>query len=241
MKRWTVADVMSRDVITVAPEAGFHEVADLLVTHGVSAVPVVDGGGVVVGVVSEADLLGKLEYADRVPHHALALRRMRSRRAAAPGDTAAQLMSSPAVTIHPDASVSVAARLIDAARVKRLPVLDDAGRLVGIVSRRDLVRLYARADAELTEEIRTNLLDLGIDQTETIMRVSRGVVTLRGRFERRSTAVIAVDLVSATPGVLDVIDELTFIEDDAPATTRHPLSRRAGPTTSTGSPWASRR
>jgi CBS domain-containing protein len=116
-------------------------VADLLVQHGVSAVPVVDATGSVAGVVSEADLLAKLEYADRTPRHPLSARRMRYRSRKAAGDTAAELMTAPAVTVHATETVTRAARLMDAAGIKRLPVVDGGGRLVGIVARRDLLRL----------------------------------------------------------------------------------------------------
>lgn len=214
MKCWTVADVMRRDVVTVHPDTGFHEVADVLVRRGVSAVPVVDRDGTVLGVVSEADLLGKLEYADRIPHHPLAARRVRNRRGRAPGDTAGELMSAPAITVRPTATVSRAARLIDAARVKRLPVVDESGQLVGIVSRRDLVRLYTRPDGELRGDVQADLRDLGIDPDLVTVIVDRGIVTLRGAVDRRSIAAIAIDLVAAIPGVVDAVSELTFPLDD---------------------------
>lgn len=217
MKRWTVADVMCRDVVTARADTGFHEVADLLVRRGVSAVPIVDDAGIVTGVVSEADLIGRLEYSDRVPRHPLAARRVRSRQGRTLGNTASDLMSSPAVTISAEATVSRAARLMDAARVKRIPVVDTAGRLVGIVSRRDLVRLYARPDPDLCSDVRADLMDLGIDLGEVAVLVERGLVTLRGRVHRRSTAATALGLVSATPGVVDVVDNLTFAVDDSEA------------------------
>lgn len=137
MKRWYVGDMMTTDVVTVPPEMPYKLVADLLVRRGVSAVPVVDPTGVVLGVVSEADLLAKLEYADRTPRHPLSARRMRYRSRKAVGDTAAELMTAPAVTVSATETVTRAARLMDAAGIKRLPVVDDGGRLVGIVARRD--------------------------------------------------------------------------------------------------------
>src|SRR5437868_10932028 len=122
MKRWYVDDVMTREVVTVAPGMGYKDIADLLVRRSVSAVPVVDAQRHVLGVVSEADLLAKLEYADRVPRHPLAARRVRMDRQKAAGDTAGELMTAPAVTVRPTETVTRVARLMDAARVKRVPV-----------------------------------------------------------------------------------------------------------------------
>ena len=145
MKRWYVGDVMTTDGVTVPPGLPYKAVADLLVQRGVSAVPVVDATGRVVGVVSEADLLAQLEYADRTPRHPLSARRMPYRSRKAVGDTAGELMTAPAVTVHATETATRAARLLDAAGIKRLPVVDDGGRLVGIVARRDLLRLYTPA------------------------------------------------------------------------------------------------
>ena len=214
MKRWTVADVMRREVVTVVPGTGFQQIADVLVKHGVSAVPVVETDGRVLGVVSEADLLGKLEYSDRVPHHPLAARRLRGGRRVASGNTAADLMSAPAVMIHADATVSRAARLMDAARVKRLPVVDVNGVLIGIVARRDLVRLYARPDDVIQAAVAEDLAGLGVDVDGITIAVLRGVVTVSGIVDRRSSAAIVIGLTSAIPGVVDVVDELTFAIDD---------------------------
>src|SRR5947207_11121421 len=167
MKRWYVGDVMTRDVVSVGTTTGYKEIADLMVRHSISAVPVVDAQRHVLGVVSEADLLAKLEYADRVPRHPLAARRIRADRQKAAGDTAGELMTTPAVTVGPTETVTRAARLMDAARVKRLPVVDADGRLVGIVSRRDLVRLYTRPDPQVRTSVTEGVLRLlWIDPTE---------------------------------------------------------------------------
>lgn len=214
IKQWRVSDVMTRDVVTVTPETGYHQIADLLLRHSVSAVPVVDTEGRVLGVVSEADLLAKLEYADREPYHPLAVRRLGTVRGKAAGENAAGLMTAPVVTISADASVTGAARLIDAAGVKRLPVVDEQRRLLGIVSRRDLVRLYARPDEEIRAAVLDVLSGLWVDPTALDIRVVDGVVTLRGGLDRRSTAAMAAGFVRSTPGVVDVIDELTYGYDD---------------------------
>src|SRR5690242_20025827 len=149
MKRWYVGDVMTRDVVSVRIATGYKEIADLMVRHGVKALPVVDAERNVIGVVSEADLLSKLEYADRVPRHPLVSRRMRVNREKAAGDTAGELMTSPPVTVRSTETVTRVARLMEAARIKRVPVVDELGHLIGIVSRRDLVRMYTLSDKQI--------------------------------------------------------------------------------------------
>ncbi len=216
MKRWYVGDVMTREVVTVPAQMGYKEIADLMVRHSVSAVPVVDADRRVLGVVSEADLLAKLEYADRVPRHVLTTRRMKSGRQKAAGDTAGELMTAPAVTVRATETVTGAARLMEAARIKRMPVVDEQGGLVGIVSRRDLVRLYTRPDSEVRRSVAEGVLrSLWIDPAMLEIRVRSGIVTLAGHLDRRSTCEIVVAFSKATPGVVDVVDELTYDFDDS--------------------------
>src|SRR5256886_13956978 len=211
MKRWYVDDVMTREVVTVAPGMGYKDIADLLVRRSVSAVPVVDADRHVLGVVSEADLLAKLEYADRVPRHLLATRRLRSGRQKAAGDTAGELMTAPAVAIRPTETVTGAARLMEAARIKRMPVVDEQDRLVGIVSRRDLVRLYTRPDDEVAQAVADGVLrSLWIDPALLRIRVRAGVVTMSGPLDRRSLAAIRGALTQATPCARDAADQLTY-------------------------------
>ena len=224
MKRWYVHDVMTRDVVSVPTTAGYKEIADLMVRHGISAVPVVDAQRHVLGVVSEADLLAKLEYADRVPRHPLMFRRLRNVRQKAAGDTAMGLMTAPAVTIPDSETVTRAARLMDAARVKRLPVVDGDDRLVGIVSRRDLVHIYTRPDPQVRTSVTEGVLRLlWIRPTAVDVSVRSGVVTLAGHLDRRSTCDIVVAFTRATPGVVDVVDKLDCDIQDRDAAS--PLAR----------------
>ncbi len=233
MKHWYVGDVMTRKVLAVAADMGYKEIADLMVRHSVSAVPVIDGDRHVLGVVSEADLLAKLEYADRVPRHVLTTRRMKNGRLKAFGDTARDLMTAPAVTIRETGSVTAAARLMEAARIKRIPVVDEHGRLIGIVSRRDLVRLYTRSDHEIQQAVSEGVLrSLWIDPALLRIRVRSGIVTLSGHLDRRSLAGVVVAFTRATPGVVDVVDELTYDFDDSDLATSawyrgHPFSADA--------------
>lgn len=218
MNRWRVADVMTGKVVSVRPDTGYQRVADLLVQHAISAMPVVDEEGTVLGVVSEADLLPKLNYPDRVPVHPLVSRRRRAANRRALGDTAGELMTSPAVTIASTATLAQAARRLEAARVRRLPVVDDAGRLVGIVSRRDLVRLYARPDPEIWADILEQVIEpMWLEPSTVEVRVSAGVVTLAGQVDRVSTREIVVRMTHAVPGVVDVVDKLGAAVDDSAA------------------------
>ena len=222
MKRWYVGEVMTKDVISVRATAGYKEIAEVMVRHGISAVPVTDPEGTVLGVVSEADLLAKLEYTDAVPRHPLVCRRMRADPRKAAGDTVGELMRSPPVTVRPTDTVTAAARRMEAARVKRLPVVDEVGNLVGIVARRDLVRMYTRSDVELYAGISEALLrSLWVDPAELAMTVRAGVVTLAGHVDRRTMAEIVVAFVKATPGVVDVVDRLSCDVDDAERQVAH--------------------
>jgi CBS-domain-containing membrane protein len=229
MRRWCVGDVMTTDVAAVGVDTGYKEIADLLVARSVSAVPVVDAQRRVIGVVSEADLLAKLQLAEPTRGHPL-LSRRRGDAAKAAGDTAAELMTSPAATIRSAATVSRAARLMEAAHVKRLPVVDDDGRLIGVVSRRDLVRLYAQPDETIRDCVRDVLRALWVDLSTIEVRVDDGIVTLGGTVDRRSTAAIALRFTQAVPGVVDVADSLAYdVDDGAEGLSRPDRSRPVEP------------
>ncbi|HEX2356071.1 MAG TPA: CBS domain-containing protein [Micromonosporaceae bacterium] len=224
MSTRTVRDVMTADVITADPQTPYKEIVDRMARGGVSALPVVDERGHVVGVVSEADLLHKVELAGDEGHrHLFERRRRRAAREKAAGDSAGEVMSRPAVTIGPDAPLEEAARLMDSERVKRLPVVDPQGALVGVVSRRDLLRMYTRPD----DDIRADILDrvvrgiLAVEPPQIDAAVDEGVVTLTGQVNRRSTTEIAVRLAHGIEGVVDVVDRLTYEYDDSADIRRH--------------------
>jgi CBS-domain-containing membrane protein len=228
--RVKVKDVMTTDVASVHAGTPFKDVAELLISRGVSAVPVVDDSGRVAGVVSEADLLHKEEFREQYyregyqpPLRARLRRRLSEEGGAAArkarGDTAGDLMTAPAVTVTPDTSITAAVRTMEGHGVKRLPVVDERGRLEGIVSRHDLLKVFVRDDAELAREIREDVLNRGlwVETDDVDVEVRHGVVTLRGRVDRRSEARIAVRMAGRVNGVVDVVDELTWDEDDEPA------------------------
>jgi CBS domain-containing protein len=205
----------------VDEHASFKEVASLLTERRVSALPVLDGEGRVVGVVSEADLMLKEEFPEGPPERGLRQgRHRRETRAKAAGATAAELMTSPAVTVRPDAGVAEAARLLHRHGIKRLPVVDPAGPLLGIVSRADLLKVFLRSDADIAAEVRQQVLRraMWLDPDTVVVEVHDGVVTLTGQLERRSLIPIVVSLVRGLDGVVDVVDRLSFEFDDSTIT-----------------------
>jgi CBS domain-containing protein len=207
----TVKDVMSTHVIAIREMATFKEIATRLREQGVSAFPVIDTEGKVIGVVSEADLLPKEALEGDVPSvlRSLGHRREESKITAT---TAADLMTKPAVTIGPDEPVSHAARLMYTHRVKRLPVTGEDGKLIGIVTRSDVLSVYGRPDADIHHAIAEELI-LGTflcDPDRFTVTVRDGIVTLEGRPE---TAWVGHDIVDAArhvEGVVAVRDRLDY-------------------------------
>ncbi|WP_433221506.1 CBS domain-containing protein [Dactylosporangium sp. CS-047395] len=196
-------------MVTVAPDLGYKQIVDLLIAFGVSAAPVVAGRHVL-GVVSEADLLHKVEF-DGVGVHAGLFERRRARRAKekAVGEHAEALMTAPAVTVLETTTLTDAARLMEQRDVKRLPVLDEAGSLVGIISRRDLLRRYLREDTAIRDDVIESVLRgiMWIDPIEVDVTVTGGHVTLAGKIDRRSSAEIVARLVRRLDGVVGVTDD----------------------------------
>jgi CBS-domain-containing membrane protein len=234
--RRRVRDVMTREVVTVDEQTPFREIARLLADCRISALPVLDAEGRVVGVVSEADLLLKEEYPQGPPGGwLLEGRHRRELRSKAAGETAVELMTAPAITIRPDASLPEAARLLHRHQIKRLPVLDPAGPLVGIASRADLLKVFLYSDDQITQEVRQDILRraLRVDPATITVEVRDGVVTLTGQLERRSLIPIAVRLVHSLDGVVDVVDRLGFEFDDR---TRHCCIERSPRATASTSP-----
>jgi predicted transcriptional regulator len=175
----------------------------------------------VVGVVSEADLLHKMEFAgDKGPPKLFAGRARRRALVKSEADRAADLMSSPAVTVAAGAPLAAAAKLLDENNIKRLPVLDDAGRLLGIVSRVDLLRIYTRTDDQITEDIREGVLrqTLWVDPSGFDVQVAAGVVRLGGDVDSKSTATLIAQLCGGVAGVTEVHNELRWAFDDSKMT-----------------------
>ncbi len=222
MRHLKVSTLMTTDVATVREDTPFHEIATLLAERRVSAVPVIDAERHVLGVVSQADLLPKLEFADE-PDAGAGLFERRAHRQArhkATGTLARDLMSAPAVTVPESSAVGAAARLLTSSGIRRMPVVDDLGRLVGIVSRGDLLKVYLRPDGELRREIVSDVLGrvFWITPSEVQVQVDDGVVTLDGELELRSLAELLVHLVRTVDGVVEVHECLTWrVDNSAPA------------------------
>jgi CBS-domain-containing membrane protein len=214
--RRRVEDTMTRTVVVAREDAPFKELVRLMDEYRVSAVPVVDGAGFLMGIVSEADLLLKEEHVEGA-EHLFEGRRRRLERMKAEGTTARELMTTPVVTIHPESTLGEAARLMHAKGVKRLPVVDQDNRIVGIVSRRDLLHVFLRDDEEIRREVSEGVIErtLWIDPAAVRVTVLDGVVSLEGEVERRSLATIMVGLVRGVDGVVEVEDRLTFRFDDS--------------------------
>lgn len=206
--RWQVRDVMTTSVVSVSRKASYRQIAQLLHERRLTALPVLDADGVVAGVVSEADLLRKQERHERTGRRP-GWQLHPATRAKAGARTAAELMTSPAVTIKPDALLGKAARLMSQHHVKRLPVVDGDGKLVGIVSRGDLLDVFLRPDAEIAAEATAVLTDVLLADPAAVSVSSRGgVVTLAGRLASQEQIDAVVRLTEDIDGVVAVTSKL---------------------------------
>jgi CBS domain-containing protein len=225
-----VRAIMSEEVLTIGPETPLRDVAAILAAHGISGLPVCDAERRVMGVVSEADILFKehdpLEGRRGGPLAWLADGTLATAVAKADARTARDAMTTPPVTIRPHQSVAEAARVMTERRINRLPVVKD-GVLVGIVTRADLVRAFARPDEELAEEVREDLLErtLWLDPGTVEVDVTRGLVQLTGTLPKRSDAMLLERLAAKVPGVVDVDSRLTWAVDDTTRRERRELER----------------
>jgi CBS domain-containing protein len=210
----TVKDVMSTRVIAVRKTASFKEMATRLREHHLSAFPVVDDDFKVIGVVSEADLLTK-EALDGgqggMPGMISGILQRREQERAA-GLTAGDLMTRPAVTVQPDDPVEQAVRLMYARRVKRLPVTDSAGHLVGIISRTDVLTVYSRPDEEIRKEICDEVIlnEFRADPAMFTVTVQDGIVTLEGEPDTARQGHDIASHARHVQGVVAVRDRLSY-------------------------------
>ncbi|HXF99104.1 MAG TPA: CBS domain-containing protein [Gaiellaceae bacterium] len=213
-----VKDVMTREVVTARPETTLKEVARLLAEHRISGMPVVDEDGKILGVVSEADILAK----ERGPSRRRGVLAWLvdayggEEKLKLEARTAGEAMTSPAKTIAPWRPVWAAAEIMLDAGINRLPVADDEGRLVGIVTRADLVRAFVRPDAEIEREIREDVLvkTLWLRDADAVnVAVENGKVTLTGTVDTRRDAELIRLFVARTPGVVEVRSAITWRRD----------------------------
>ncbi len=207
MMNSSVKDVMTRSVIGVRETAWFKDILLAMRPYGVSAFPVLDSDDRVIGMASEADLLLKeigqeLAIGDED-------------RAKAAGVTAAQLMSTPAITIGPDASVAEAAKIMYTCRVKRLPVVEDDGRLVGIISRVDVLSVFDRPDDQICDDVREVIAEeFALNPNAFHLAVTSGIVTITGQLEHRATARDLISAIRHVVGVVGVRHRITYPPED---------------------------
>jgi CBS domain-containing protein len=219
MSHQKVRNVMSTDVATVREGTPFKEVARVLSGRDVSALPVVDLDGRVLGVVSEGDLLFKQGTQEIQYSHSLWdwwRDRLNHRRAAA--TTASQLMTAPAITVGAASTVASAARTMTEHGVKRLPVVDDDGKLVGIVSRKDVLTVFLRKDEDIRGDVVERVFEHGIgmavNPATVTVDVHDGVATITGQLDLKSQVSLVEDMVRHIDGVVDVTVSMTYRYDD---------------------------
>jgi CBS domain-containing protein len=206
----TVQDVMTTRVIWVKKDATFREMATALHEHRVSAFPVVDDDGKVIGVVSEADLLTKEALDDDSGVISGILHRRDQ--AKARGVTAGDLMTTAVVAVRPDDTIEHAAKLMYDRRVKRLPVTDENGRLTGIISRADVLSIFDRTDHAIHQEITGEVIrgEFTADPSAFQVTVKDGIVTLAGCPETNEVGHDIVRRVRHVQGVVAVRDRLNY-------------------------------
>ena len=213
MMNSTVKDVMTTSVVAVGETAGYKEIIVAMIGRRVSACPVLDVTGRVIGVVSEADLLLKElgpEHFDG-PGASLRASGRRGERAKANGMTAAELMSTPPVTNSPAASMADAARLMHQYGVKRLPVVDADGQLAGIVSRVDVLSVFTRPDDQVRDDARQVIAgEFALNPDTFGVTVASGVVTVTGQCGSRSVALQLTEAIRHVEGVVGVRDRVGY-------------------------------
>jgi CBS domain-containing protein len=239
MNEIKVKDVMTHLVVTTLETDPIQKAAGLLGRNRISGAPVIRDRKVV-GVVSEADLARALVSPANIDHGLGTADVLSIILKAAPTRhqhlrTVADVMTSPAITIGTDESLFAAARKMERHGLKRLPVTDAGGFLLGIISRADLIRAMTRSDTEIGREVVDAIEVLGPENLGDLeVSVKDGIVTLTGGCDRRSTRDIAVSIASRVPGVSEVVDRLEYDLDD---TAVHPFPH-SSPTDIGPDPWA---
>jgi len=216
-RRWArrVSDVMTTSVVTVDRITPYQEIDRLLTEHRISGLPVLKMGREVAGVVTEADLLAAEDETNRRARMASSVGgRWLHRKQPHVSLTAGSLMTAPAITVGPDATIPAAARLMNGHHIRRLPVVDKDGKLVGIVSRRDLLSVFLRPDADISHDIRQVLDEIPVaDPRDVIVTVHHGVVGLTGTIspgpgDGHDLIPLALRLIWDIDGVVDVVNKL---------------------------------
>ncbi|HXL91810.1 MAG TPA: CBS domain-containing protein [Streptosporangiaceae bacterium] len=217
----TVKDVMTSHVVYAKRDATYKALAARMRELRISGFPVVDDADKVIGVVSATDMLNKeaLDNGDSLTGLVSGIFRHHREVEKAEGVTAGELMTHPAVTVSPGDTIEHAARLMYSRRLKRLPVVNSAGHLAGIITRTDLLAVFDRPDAGIRKEITSTILsDYLMDPRRFSVMVKDGIVTLHGEPETTDLGHQIVRTVRHIQGVVAVRDRLTYPEPDMVAT-----------------------
>lgn len=198
-----VLDLMTTEVFKVSPATPIKEAAQLMFRHRVSGLPVVEEDGTLTGIITEADFL-RLEVARGEADDPT------------PVEEVAEIMTRGVVTIGPEESLAEAAKIMVVQDVKRLPVVDDQERLLGIISRLDIVAVFTRPDEVIEDEIREDLVRrvLFVDPDVMDVSVRSGVVTFRGEIGTRNESRLLEELARRLDGVMRVDNQLSWRLDD---------------------------
>jgi CBS-domain-containing membrane protein len=206
-----VCDVMTREVVAASPATTFRELVRLIEDHHLHALPVVDERGLVVGMVTESDLLIREELTEgrlRTPLQ-------RRGRARLTGTTAGEIMSSPVMTVNPSQTLAQAARLFRRRHIGRMPVVENDGRLIGIVTRMDLLTVFLRPDEELLAAVHEAIAT--VDEAPSCILSATahdGVVVLQGSAHFLSQLIAVEGLVRQIPGIVHLDVKAIAVIDD---------------------------
>lgn len=203
-KVWTVADVMIEDVVSVAPSTPFKSLVDLMWVNEVSALPVVDERGVLAGIVTESDLLVRAEFTPGSANGRSRRAEIFSKLQAASPLTAADVMTSPVASVKPEDTLTDIARLMRSRQLRRLPVVDKAGALVGMVSQVDLLKVFFRSEETVEWDVRDVLKRRLANSATVEVRVADGVVHIKGVTPSSPETDRLVAAVDSLPGVVAV-------------------------------------
>jgi CBS domain-containing protein len=221
-----VRDIMTTDPVKVTGNTHLKEAARLMVRHRVSGLPVVDEAGKLIGILSEGDFIRREAGRDR-PQGVSLLDAVFGEGELQPvgAETVAEIMTRSVVTITPEATVGEAARVMGRRSVKRLPVVDLEGELVGIVSRSDIVGAFTKPDDVIEDEVREDVIRRLLFLDPELIRVSAddGVVTLEGELENRTEAHLLEELSRRIAGVVRVESRLRYKVDDRKLERNYPL------------------
>jgi len=219
---------MTTRVHVTGPYASFKSLVRLIEENRVSAIPIVDQQGVPIGIVSESDLLLKERRRELSSEDLLHLQKRRDERGKAEGSVASEIMTSPVVTVPLETSLNQAARVMEKRGIRRLVVVDKRGRIAGIVSRSDLLKVFLRTDRELHDEIANTVIPallISLEDT-VVVEVHLNMVTLSGDVDRKSDVEILMRTTRELDGVVGVVNNLSFKWDDSVALPVAPASLR---------------